>query len=487
MYLPTEPAQDLREDGSRPSQTGIASVPSLVVFSGGSAANAIVSMLKSITHNVAYVMPVSDDGGSTSEIVKVVGGPGIGDIRSRLVRLSDTTSREAKAVYELLSYRLPATQPQDQYETSPAKIEWLNILEGNHRLWAGISLPYRETIRAFLLQFHYKILQEIGGGGLAKTAAWFEFRGGSVGNFFLSGCRLFFDSLEAAVFQFARVTRCPPDTQVLPIVATAHNPVAIGVSLRNGSAVHGQCEISHPGTTTDPSRSTALQGRSKSMDTSVPDSGPPASLNTSSNLFFSKGHSEVPPLPSPIRRVFYINSELAETFPKLNTLVPEHLETKKSIIYSMGSLYTSLLPCLVVAGVGSLIAQDFVKILLLNGTHDRETAGYTALDFILAITDTLNYSVIAEHGGGEAVRKPYPPRAYITHVLYADDGEVDVDVDRIDALGIRCMVVPRMGSMEGCERKSASELLRMAGTDVKRVRGHFGTEELRSVLEPILL
>jgi hypothetical protein len=40
------------------------------------------------------MLPVSDDGGSTSEIVKVVGGPGIGDIRSRLVRLAETKSVE---------------------------------------------------------------------------------------------------------------------------------------------------------------------------------------------------------------------------------------------------------------------------------------------------------------------------------------------------------------------------------------------------------
>ncbi|KAJ3285365.1 hypothetical protein HDU76_008150, partial [Blyttiomyces sp. JEL0837] len=46
-----------------------------------------------------------------------------------------------------------------------------------------------------------------------------------------------------------------------------------------------------------------------------------------------------------------------------------------------------------------------VKILLLNGSQDRETEGYTALDFILAITDALNYSCLAEDSGDEAVRK----------------------------------------------------------------------------------
>ncbi|KAI8833093.1 hypothetical protein BJ741DRAFT_566441 [Chytriomyces cf. hyalinus JEL632] len=481
--------------------------PSIVVFSGGSAANEIVSMIKSISYDVVYVMPVSDDGGSTSEIVKVVGGPGIGDIRSRLVRLSDTRSPEAKAVYDLLSYRLPTAPPLSEYHTSPAKLEWHTILEGNHPLWNGISLPYRETIRAFLLQFHYKILKEIGGGGLLNSASGednrsFDFRGGSLGNFFITGCRLFFDSLEAAIFQFARITRCPSETQVVPIVATNHNPVSIGVTLRNGGVIYGQCEISHPGTRTNPPLESSL---SKSLDV-LKDS-------PSANLFFSKTH-QIPPLPSPIRRVFYINSERAETFPKLNALLPEHLETKKSIVYSMGSLYTSLLPCLVVAGGFGASADsddlDKVKILLLNGTHDRETDGYTAMDFVLAITDVLNYSVIAEYGGGEACRKvmmmrdaktdmdgaeaslkgrgylvkPYPPRAYITHLLYAEDSQVLVEVERIGSLGIKCVMVPKSGTIASCDRESAS-LQNTAPS--KHIKGHFGSEELRSVLEPLLL
>ncbi|KAJ3241567.1 hypothetical protein HDU81_000106 [Chytriomyces hyalinus] len=748
--------------------------PSIVVFSGGSAANEIVSMIKSISYDVVYVMPVSDDGGSTSEIVKVVGGPGIGDIRSRLVRLSDTRTPEAKAVYDLLSYRLPTGPPLSEYHTSPAKLEWHTILEGNHPLWNGISLPYRETIRAFLLQFHYKILKEIGGGGLLNSASGednrsFDFRGGSLGNFFITGCRLFFDSLEAAIFQFARITRCPSETQVVPIVATNHNPVSIGVTLRNGGVIYGQCEISHPGTRTNPPlevkylrrhgshvriRSNSMQRNVSGIKLSSLASPQQSSLSksldvlkdaTSANLFFSKTH-EIPPLPSPIRRVFYINSERAETFPKINALLPEHLETKKSIIYSMGSLYTSLLPCLVVAGVGSLIARDFVekrrklkaevrklregfqtlgakniannptspplasvqatshnftmntsmspphasslhpptgppktftssstspfifptptpdsfsvtalsldgnvglemtarptnsnrgirsttlpppaqkgrtnstsiesmlgsgatktphstptvpprhrafstppdsiegfgattdpddldkvKILLLNGTHDRETDGYTAMDFVLAITDVLNYSVIAEYGGGEACRKvmmmrdaktdmdgaeavwrwsgvpseeeleveahlladrirrevsiesvhaladededydddddlmaqdisemeslkgrgylvkPYPPRAYITHLLYTEDSQVLVEIDRIGALGIKCIMVPKIGTMASCDRESAS-LQNMSPS--KHIKGHFGSEELRSVLEPLLL
>nr|CAB3477609.1 unnamed protein product [Digitaria exilis] len=46
--------------------------PSLLVFSGGTAFNGVVEELKKVTTRVAHVLPVSDDGGSTAEIVRVL-------------------------------------------------------------------------------------------------------------------------------------------------------------------------------------------------------------------------------------------------------------------------------------------------------------------------------------------------------------------------------------------------------------------------------
>ncbi|CAI7784322.1 unnamed protein product [Closterium sp. NIES-54] len=125
--------------------------PSLLVFSGGTAFNAVAEELHEWTTAVAHVLPVSDDGGSTAEIVRVIGGPAIGDIRSRCLRLSDGSSHEARAVRRLLGHRLPLHPAQ-------AKAEWLSIVEGEHELWGGVSDPYKEIIRAFLLHFHYQVL-----------------------------------------------------------------------------------------------------------------------------------------------------------------------------------------------------------------------------------------------------------------------------------------------------------------------------------------
>ncbi|KAK3045170.1 hypothetical protein LTS18_014410, partial [Coniosporium uncinatum] len=51
----------------------------LVVFSGGSAANSLVDVFNSTIENkrcsLSYVIPISDNGGSSSELIRVFGGP----------------------------------------------------------------------------------------------------------------------------------------------------------------------------------------------------------------------------------------------------------------------------------------------------------------------------------------------------------------------------------------------------------------------------
>jgi len=55
------------------------SSPKITVISGGSGGNAICSAFD----DACFVLPVSDDGGSSSEIIRVLGGPSIGTPHSR--------------------------------------------------------------------------------------------------------------------------------------------------------------------------------------------------------------------------------------------------------------------------------------------------------------------------------------------------------------------------------------------------------------------
>lgn len=53
----------------------------IVVFSGGSAANNLVDVFNTLVENkkcpLSYIIPISDNGGSSSELIRVFGGPGM--------------------------------------------------------------------------------------------------------------------------------------------------------------------------------------------------------------------------------------------------------------------------------------------------------------------------------------------------------------------------------------------------------------------------
>ncbi|KAK4589696.1 hypothetical protein RGQ29_020313 [Quercus rubra] len=328
--------------------------PSLLVFSGGTAFNGVVEELKNFTTRVAHVLPVSDDGGSTAEIVRVLGGPAVGDIRSRCLRLSDQSSAEALAVRRLLGHRLPL-------DARLAKSEWYDIVEGQHLLWNGVSKPYRETIRAFLAYFQNQILR--------RSDESFCFSNGSIGNFFFAGARIFFQSLDAAIFLFSRVSDIPSESLVLPVIST-NDRLTLGCELWDGTIIRGQNEISHP-----------TCGSMKPIN---------------------KERSSVPALPSRIKRVFYMSSE------------------------GSNLLHEVLL------GIGEIISsRSCRKVLLLNGTHDRETSGFSASCFVTAITDALNRT----YGDPHNCLKNHPSQ-YINTLLVPKDGEIPVDDQCLAAQGI---------------------------------------------------
>jgi len=67
----------------------------IVVISGGSAANNLVDVFDALRESkdclLSYIIPISDNGGSSSELIRIFGGPGIGDIRSERIPSSTTT------------------------------------------------------------------------------------------------------------------------------------------------------------------------------------------------------------------------------------------------------------------------------------------------------------------------------------------------------------------------------------------------------------
>ena len=475
--------------------------PALVAFTGGTAFNGIIDELLELTSRVTHVIPVSDDGGSTAEIVRVLGGPAVGDLRSRCLRLSDESTDEARAVKALLAHRLHAT------DSSQAKSEWYRIQEGDHELWENISEPYADIIRSFLLYFHSQVTA-------AKTDAKFDFVNGSVGNFFFAGARMFFRSMEAAILLYSRISRAPSESLVVPNIVLDENVrVALGAELQNGATVRGQNEISHP--TPDPKKFSKTetdlfkksktvmkarefinqgkelkkQGKAKAASStfwkSAIERG--AIPDVSSHEFWggleesSAGHQSVrdalkegdlisagelinsrlydlttrplsvwdidkvisgyEELESPIKRVFYLSTEdptsVSPVYPKVNPTILRKLKECDGVVYGMGSLYTSIIPSLILEGVGEALANRVgPKVLILNGNQDRETGNMSASGYVAAVVHALNRA--EEPNVDRRLRNSASD--YVTVLIAPKGGGMPLDIANLKQMGISNIV-----------------------------------------------
>ncbi|EIM91900.1 UPF0052-domain-containing protein [Stereum hirsutum FP-91666 SS1] len=415
--------------------------PSFVIVSGGTGCNAICSAFS----NACYVLPVSDDGGSSSEIIRVLGGPSIGDIRSRLVRLIPPAppGSPLDALRILLAYRLPVG--------AAARDEWRAIVEGKSPLWNGVPNDRKEAIRGFLVYFENEVLR--------RAHKSFSFVNGSIGNYFLAASQGFFRSLPSAIFLFSSITSS--QANILPVIVTNHI-VTIAAELNNGAKLIGQCEISHPvpRITFNPEEVTRTdhtggENTEDDFDVMSPtgdadgDGGEGSILPRNQNVMFSatsKDNHEEEELEAPISRLYYINSYGHEIHPSPNPDYIKSLARNEVLVYSCGSLWTSIIPCLALRGVSTAIARSHslrAKVLFLNSKNDRETTGYTAVDYIQAIVRTLNARYQVEPYGlarGNAATL-YPVSAFITHLVYIRGTTVKVDVRKIADMGVRCIEV----------------------------------------------
>lgn len=354
----------------------------LIIFKGGTAFNGLLRQFQARFPHSAYIVPITDDGGSSREIGRVFGGPSIGDLRSTLTRLSDESTTEACAVKKLVEYRL------SRDDLGHAMTEWHAFLQDEHALYDSISSKYRGLIRTFLCKFEAERLYRI--------SYHFDMRNGSIGNFFFSGARMVLGSLETAIFMYSSVARIPASAYVLPII-DSNERLGIGVQLENGETIIGQHMISHP-----------------------TDHG-----HVDKNMLI--------PLPSLIRKLYYTDKFNNKIEPKPHAEVLRKIKQGRGIIYGMGSLWTSIIPSLVLEGVGEAIADlQGPKVMLLNCCHDRETLGMTGKEMIEALCTSLNRYGVLSH----------PPHAYISHVFVVEGSAIAVDENLFKQWGIQLYRIP---------------------------------------------
>ncbi|CAI4050596.1 hypothetical protein N7582_004956 [Saccharomyces uvarum] len=431
----------------------------VVVCSGGTATNSITPCFSNISiskgHELTYILPISDNGGSTSEILRIVGGPAIGDIRSRIVRLL-----QDEQLVKLFGYRLPNDKLQ-------AKKEWNEIVEGSHPIWKSISIEVKEMCRSFIIHMQAELLKKI------KHSNPFQFESASIGNFFLTGARLFLGSLDASIELMMRIGRCSPLVHVVPCINTNHTH-HISALLTNGDMVTGQSQISHPSASIPKADDIAHSANFVHLLGSYDDhlkillededeeeaeeeyANPIYILPElkNSQLHFDKIHGSQN-LPAPVNRILYINPYGEEIKPMGNPRAISKVKKADMVVYSIGSVMTSLLPILILGNLAEVILESTStkKVLLVNNKYDREVSGLDGLHYVQIIIDSMTRAIkgYRQSKGNYLENTNFEWQDFITDIVYLKNGEIEIDDATFNKHNIRCHQIASSDKMESEE------------------------------------
>ncbi|KAL8743237.1 MAG: hypothetical protein Q9190_004388 [Brigantiaea leucoxantha] len=151
--------------------------------------------------------------------------------------------------------------------------------------------------------------------------------------------------------------------------------------------------------------------------------------------------------------------------PAPNPKIIDAIRTSDAVIYSIGSLYTSLAPSLILRGVGAAIdSGPRLKILILNGSLDRETGGFGASDFVDAVVRACESSRGRYLSVGDGVKEVEVVRRYVTHLIHLE-GLGTPEVEKREALrGVECVrLYGRKGEVDGKMRYDEKALAQALG------------------------
>ncbi|MBU1155609.1 MAG: GAK system CofD-like protein [Proteobacteria bacterium] len=283
--------------------------PSILFFSGGSGPGPMCRELINYTHNSIHLITPFDSGGSSAVLRRAFAMPAVGDLRNRMMALSDMSVRGNAEVRKLFAYRLPveadAGELVERLETMTA---------GDDPMVAAIPDPLRKIIRNHLSYF------------LGAMPGDFDLAGASIGNLVLVGGYLNNGRhLDPVIFLFSKLAEVRG--VVRPVV---NRNLHLAARLTDGSLVLGQHRIT---------------GRSE-----PPLSAPIVELRLNQGLDLER------PVTAEIR-------------PKVHRLIAQ----AELICYPVGSFYTSLLASLLPGGIGEAVAANpCPKVFVPNTAPDKE-------------------------------------------------------------------------------------------------------------------
>ena len=347
--------------------------PPVVLLSGGTAARGLAQNLVRYTHSSSHVLPVFDDGGSSRELRDKLGMPPPGDLRNRLMALSDMTRSGNPEVRRIFRARLPRYGSDEELQK---RLE--EFLGDAHPQMQSIESRYRRIIINHLERFN------------RVKPAGFDLRGGNIGNFVIAGAYLTIGDLESVIFEFSALAAARGEVYPVCHGANYH----LRAEFETGEVWVGQSRIT------------------------------------------SQRHP-------PIRRLAIVErlagGEHVEARPQLNPLAGRAIRKAALVAYAMGSFYTSIVPNLLVNGMGQAIRETKrPKVFVANLMRDEETLDMTVSDMLRELLRYLQ----------ESDPHPGTMEDYVHYVLVGDHGgsdkrsQVPVDIESILALGVEPIVLP---------------------------------------------
>lgn len=330
--------------------------PRIVIISGGSGAGTLSQVIKKYTHNSIHLVAMYDDGGSSKIIREAFDIPPPGDLRNRLMHLADETDQGHSEIIDVFTHRLPSTE----YTAGDLQDELTSFVKGSHTKILAVDRGLANIISLYLS--HFDSLKPHG----------FDLRRASIGNMVMTGCYFLHGSnYENAVYLISSLAEVRGT--VIPITLGNYH---LGAELMDGTKILGQANI------------TKQQGRYSSS----------------------------------IHRVFFVEKKregAQQVKVPANSRAVDALKNADVILFSTGSFFTSIIPCIMTESIAAAIRLSKApKVMVANSVVDDETRGYTLsrmLSTLVAVcqgcdpepgmvTDYIQYVVANNHGLSEEYR-----------------------------------------------------------------------------------
>src|SRR3989338_5951621 len=152
----------------------------------------------------------------------------------------------------------------------------------------------------------------------------------------------------------------------------------------------------------------------------------------------TEGEAKIPNANLPIRRLYLKPADCKPTEEAL-----EAIGNAEIIVLGPGSLYTSVLPNLIIKGVAAAIAKSKAfKIYVCNVmTQKGETDRYSASDHVKAIVDHTNQDIL----NACIINNAVAPQEMLTRYKSEDSYPVSPDLEKIKDLGYRVVAADLLG------------------------------------------